>query len=151
MPSTWPYPTAVQDRLNLSLAELKSLLGITVDTQDALLQLRLDAAKEAADNFLNNHFRNADGEDLQIPTNVKLGVLEYIRENMAVSASVASSVSSGGVKREKRDRIEVEYFAPGESSSSSSRSAVSSPGNLSPAVRGYWLQYRREPGLAATG
>lgn len=147
MPSTWPYPTAVQDRLDLDLDELKSLLEITGSTQDAILQLRLDSAKEAADNFLNNHFRNAAGEDIPIPSNVKIGVVEYIRENMGLATTAATAVSAGGIKRERRDRIEVEYHAPGASSSSGS--SASTPDKLSPAVRGYWLQYRREPGLAA--
>lgn len=51
--------TAVQDRLELDLAELKTLLGIssTDDSCNQYLDLTLRAAKRAADNYLGNPFQ----------------------------------------------------------------------------------------------
>lgn len=55
--------TAVQDRLELDLIELKELLGITTTDADLYLELTLRAAKSAADQYLANPFL-AENEDL---------------------------------------------------------------------------------------
>jgi len=54
--------TAVQDRLELDLTELKTLLGISAsdDSCDQYLALTLRAAKSAADTYLNNPFQQVD-------------------------------------------------------------------------------------------
>lgn len=103
--------TAVQTRLVLDLTETKSLIGISVSTYDDILQIMLDSAKEAADNYMNNPFLNDDGTDGEIPSKVKLGVVRWVamefREGFP-SAPVTSGVA-GPLKRWKTAKEEEEY------------------------------------------
>lgn len=69
--------TAVQDRLALSVAEVKSYLKIEEDGEDADVAILLQSAKEKADDFLNNPFLNADGTEKDIPDTVKLWCMKY--------------------------------------------------------------------------
>lgn len=101
--------TAIQDRLVLTLADVKAYLGITVTDFDDRITLALSSVKRLADDFCNNPFHEmvqvdptfneyyeprhplndrSDGvPDLDadpvveepIPDQVKEGVLEYIR------------------------------------------------------------------------
>lgn len=70
--------TAVQDRLALTLEEVKAYLRIDADDEDALLEELAEAAKASADAFLNNPFTDSDGVDEPIPDDVKLWVLRRV-------------------------------------------------------------------------
>lgn len=69
---------AVKDRLNIDLAEVKAFLHIDGDNEDVVLQTLVDAAKEAADQFLNNPFTDKGGNPQPIPAPVKLWVLKRV-------------------------------------------------------------------------
>lgn len=109
-----PYPiTAVQDRLGLDLDGLKALLGITGDAENAVLQLWLDAALSAADEYLGNPFWQMERDEvtgrlvyvepvveLPIPASVKLGVVELVKGQRELP---------GGVLEQKTAKLTVKY------------------------------------------
>ena len=70
--------TAVTDRLTVTLAEAKAYLRVEHDAEDTLITGLVDAAKSAADAFLNNPFLKPDGTDASIPPDVKLWVLRRV-------------------------------------------------------------------------
>lgn len=74
--------TAVQDRLDLTLAELKTRLAITTDDLDGVIADVLDAAKVAADQYMNNPFQDSAGDDVPIPSSVRLGVVQWCRKRL---------------------------------------------------------------------
>lgn len=65
-------------------------------------QMLFDAALNDADEYLNNDFVDADGEDLEFPTLVKIGVYEWVK-----TSTQMPSVS--GLEREKVGDLEAEY------------------------------------------
>ena len=100
---------AIVDRLVIDDAvrdaELKPFLGIdAADTShDVLLDLFIVAAKEAADEFCNNLFEDAEGVELDIPSAVKVGVFQLI-------AHLFNTRTPGRiVTREKAGDLEVAY------------------------------------------
>lgn len=72
--------TAIQDRLTITLAEVKSFLKIDSDLTafDNILSTMIPASKEAADEYCQNDFLNDDGTDAAIPSSVKIWCLSWI-------------------------------------------------------------------------
>lgn len=70
--------TAIRERSVVDLATVKSYLGVTGTSDDALLTLWLAAAKRAADDYCINPFTDADGEEEAIAEPVELGILDYV-------------------------------------------------------------------------
>ena len=89
---------AVRDRLTVTLDEAKTWLRIDDDADDALLVALIDAAKEAADAYLNNPFTDAEGNPLPIPAAVKVWVLERVARlyERRAEAIASESVSGAG-------------------------------------------------------
>jgi hypothetical protein len=76
--------TAVQDRAFPSssddgLTKLKDYLRIPASdtSDDTVLELALESAKEQADQYLQNPFEDADGNAEDIPSQVEMGVLVH--------------------------------------------------------------------------
>lgn len=89
-------------------ADLKAAVG-PFQADDAVVQMMFDAAKDKADAYMQNPFTDADGEDLDIPPLVKVGVY-------ALTAQLLD-----GLSEERRDiesirnhAITVKYAKPGE-------------------------------------
>lgn len=73
-----PQPTAVTDRLTVTLDEAKGYLRVEHDAEDDLITTLISGAKAAADAFLNNPFTASDGTPMPIPDDVKLWVLRRV-------------------------------------------------------------------------
>lgn len=122
---------AVQDRSGITLAIVKARLGVSGTASDSVLKEILDAAQEAADDFLNNPFTSADGAELAIPAIVKRGVHALIKvwwelENGSGLENAASSVKEGDVQINFLD---------------------ASGRGVAPIQMQFWASYRLEPGL----
>lgn len=70
--------TAVYDRLDLTLDEVKEWLKVETSDDDQLIEDLLDSVKREADSFLQNPFEDEDGNPEDIPEDIKLGVLMKI-------------------------------------------------------------------------
>ena len=100
--------TAVQDRAfpgsgDDGLTELKKFLRMDPSdtSDDTILGLAIEAAKESADNYLGNAFEGSDGNDQAIPAQVELGVLVFAAtEAVRIEPEIASK--SGRDLQEQR-------------------------------------------------
>jgi hypothetical protein len=122
---------AVQERSGITLEIVKARLGVSGSASDVLLEEILDAALEAADDFLNNPFTGADGAELAIPAIVKRGVHALIKvwwelENGSGLENAASSVKEGDVQINFLD---------------------ASARGVAPIQTQFWASHRLEPGL----
>lgn len=68
--------TAVQDRSTTDLPQIKKWLGVNTDRHDEILEEVLQAAKEHADDHLNNPFRK-NGVNQAIPKRVELWIKKF--------------------------------------------------------------------------
>lgn len=72
---------AITNRYEYDPVEVKQWLRIDNDEEDKLLEMLFEAAKEAADTFINNDFYDEiTGLDQPIPPSVKVGVLKTVAE-----------------------------------------------------------------------
>lgn len=122
---------AVQDRSGITLAIVKARLGVSGSASDGVLEEILDAALEAADDFLNNPFTDADGAELAIPAIVKRGVHALIKvwwelENGTGLENAASSVKEGDVQ--------INFLGAADR-------------GVGPIQTQFWAAHRLEPGL----
>lgn len=69
--------TAVQDRSTTDLTSVKQWLGVNTSLHDDVLAEVLQAAKEKADDHLNNPFRRF-GVDQPIPKQVELWIKKFV-------------------------------------------------------------------------
>lgn len=118
---------AVVDRSSLELGDLKSYAYIPDDVtaDDTILTLALEAAKEAADDYCNNPFKDADGNTEAIPSIVEMGVLAF--------ASFEADRLSPGIASKRTDLLAESYHSVDEATD---------------ALRSkYWGAHRLSPGL----
>lgn len=125
---TFPI-TAVQDRLSLTLTQVKARIGVKGTDDDDYLTDVLAAALEAADAYMQNPFLQRDAEDdyesyldgpvtVAIPSRVKLGVIEWVRlyrnKSDRRQTSRTTEDLSEGLKSFKDAEREIEdtYWAP---------------------------------------
>ncbi len=96
---------AVVDRLTITLLEMKVLLGMdALDTSlDTSLALLIAAGKELADQYLNNPFLDADGDELPIPAAIKLGLVDFIQSELDRPPEGAVYVKTGDIAVRYRD------------------------------------------------
>lgn len=151
--------TAVQDRLDLDLAGVKSLLGVVESDWDALITLYLDAAKERADTYMNNPFTSSDGTELVIPSRVKLGVYEDVysqwcelvareRELLDVAADPGQGNELGKVVKGQTIRsIEREGETVTFHSVRDSKARSATPKTDAEIQREFYAAYRLIPGF----
>lgn len=124
-------PTAIQDRLVLSIDQVKDALDITGDSDDFLLNTSLAAAKIDADAYCNNPFEDDDGIELSIPETITIGVIFWIKTVLGIKDQ-----SSIGVTAEKAGDVS-RSFGVGLSGLIASN----------PQVRSYFEFHRLSPGL----
>ena len=122
---------AIVDRLVLTAAEAENWLGLSVGTGGTKLDLILAAAKEIADEFCNNPFVDADDVELAIPSAVKVGVLQLIKDTWD-----NNNIGNVDVKRRKAEGLEVEFMQK--------TSTINYMNNV---VQNYLIQYRLVPGF----
>lgn len=89
---------AVSERLDLPLWKVRAYLGINGKHEDPVLQIMLDAAKAAADDYMRCDFKDEAGNELPIPAPVALGVLKHIAHSYEhrTDGVVAQSVTGLG-------------------------------------------------------
>jgi uncharacterized phage protein (predicted DNA packaging) len=110
--------TAVYDRLIITLAEMKNYLRVSHDEDDDLIMDLVDAAKEDADNYLNNPFEDSDGEELPIPLAVKRWVMarvarQYERRVEGLSSEGISGLNSISWGKEEYAGVQQYRINPG--------------------------------------
>ena len=115
---------SVVDRLDVTIEELKDYMGIPAaeDGDVLFLTLMLDAAKEAADAFLNNSFESVDGDGVvtedPIPSMVKAGVLQWAAFNAArrdptITSRKASALAETYASKTEGDmNVRRTFWAP---------------------------------------
>ena len=90
---------AISDRLELSVDEVKSFLREYDDSKEVntLIKMLIEAAKQAADAYCNNPFLDENGEEMPIPTVIKLWCLKWIARNYERRASGLVSEQVSGI------------------------------------------------------
>lgn len=110
-----PRITAVQDRLQLNMAEVKAYLRVEHDEEDALLEELVKAVKTSADSYLNNPFTGASGAEEPIPDDVKVWVLRrvaYLYEQRLENVSGDTLAGVGEVDYGKVSSFDYTLFRP---------------------------------------
>lgn len=120
--------TRVQDDLPLDLDKLREITRID-GASDVELTLQFEAAKEAADEYLNNPFTDDEGNKEPIPSSVKLGVYAWVQAHL----SQFEQARTGGETSVSTDRLSVSYGTIEEQEQAIERR--------------YWSRYRHNPGL----
>ena len=132
--------TAIQDRLVLTLDEVKGYLGIDLLdlTQDDFLNFLMDVCKRSGDDYCLNPFLAADGvTELDIPPPVKLGVMVCIKFEFNQKDSDAGV--AGPIIMKKAGDLTERY---------SDKNAGDSASTVAPlGARRLWRQYRLVPGF----
>lgn len=93
---------AVAERLTITLEEAKAYFrvnGTLGDLEDAVITLCVDAAKSDADGYLQNDFKDDDGNNLPIPASIKMWVLKrahyhYVQRVGGVASESVSGIGS---------------------------------------------------------
>ncbi|MFA5379427.1 MAG: head-tail connector protein [Dehalococcoidia bacterium] len=111
-------PTAVYDRLIITLTEMKNYLRVSHEEDDEYIADLINAAKEDADNYLNNPFEDSEGEELDIPMTVKRWVMarvarQYERRVEGVSSESISGLNSIAWGKEEYSGIQQYRINPG--------------------------------------
>ena len=110
--------TAVYDRLTINLTEMKNYLRVSHEEDDELIIDLINAAKEDADNYLNNPFEDADGEELDIPSTIKRWVMgrvarQYERRIEGLSSEGISGLNTIAWGKEEYSGIALYRINPG--------------------------------------
>lgn len=111
-------PTAVYDRLIITLTEMKNYLRVSHEEDDEYIADLINAAKEDADNYLNNPFEDSEGEELDIPSTVKRWVMarvarQYERRVEGLSSESISGLNSITWGKEEYSAIQQYRINPG--------------------------------------
>jgi hypothetical protein len=88
---------AVADRLDVPIETLRQYLKVDDDSDDLVISDLFESAKHEADQFLNNPFLGADGEDQSIPPPVRTWVLKRLARDYARREDGLASDSATGV------------------------------------------------------
>jgi hypothetical protein len=111
---------AVESRSVVDLETLKSYMGIAADdgAHDLILGMMLAAGKQAADLYMNNRFLDANGDELDIPTLVEIGVMQWAsyharRKDPTIASKSAGALSESYVTiDDATDAIGRAHWAP---------------------------------------
>jgi hypothetical protein len=132
---------AIKDNISLTVAEIKSWLGLSGTTFDPLLTLVRSATLDLADEYCNNGFLDDDG-DVVIPDGVKLGVLQCIVAAwQQCPAAVAAGVNAANVSSRNVDGVSVSYGA----GSAGFFGVTDLMGGMGPMIRNALSAYRLMP------
>jgi uncharacterized phage protein (predicted DNA packaging) len=110
--------SAVYDRLIVTLVEMKNYLRVSHEEDDEYIADLINAAKEDADNYLNNPFEDSEGEELDIPATVKRWVMarvarQYERRVEGLSSESISGLNSIAWGKEEYSAIQQYRINPG--------------------------------------
>lgn len=110
--------SAVYGRLIVTLVEMKNYLRVSHEEDDEYIADLINAAKEDADNYLNNPFEDAEGEELDIPLTVKRWVMarvarQYERRAEGLSSESISGLNSIAWGKEEYSAIQQYRINPG--------------------------------------
>jgi hypothetical protein len=127
-----PY-TLVYDNSTVTLAEMKTDLGITDTSLDTKITAALAVAKRQADHFIQRE--EFFDETTDVPEDVEEGIRELVRSRIRGGGSLALT---GGVmaKRKKTGKVEIEYATP-------SVGTIGVDPTLAYVQMTYWAPYRR--------
>jgi hypothetical protein len=144
--------TALVDRPAMSLATLKTRLGVGVATYDTTLTRLLNSALYEGDKYVFSWFTEdgyETGTQIDIPETVLRGIVAYVAaEWLAAEPELASlfarvvrigSVAPANVSREQKGDVSISYASGGGSSTVSlgSTGLAQSPGLIAAAP--YWI------------
>lgn len=102
---------AIQERLVLDLDTVKNFVRAS-DADNEIIEFLVDAAKEEADNYCNNPFLSAYGEELPIPSAVKLWCLKWIARNYERRQSGLTSEQMSGLGSTSWGEVEFDELMP---------------------------------------
>lgn len=90
--------TAIMERSVVDLTAVKAHLRLPESdtSEDLILQLFLDGAKQAADGFCSNPFEDEDEEELPIPAFVEVWILRKVASLYTYRESVVSAQAMPG-------------------------------------------------------
>ena len=94
--------TAVSDRLDLS-TEDKSETEVLRDylrsdpADDMIVELIYEAVKKKADSYMKNDFTDDDGNELEIPADIKLWVMQMVARKYNRRANGTANESEEGI------------------------------------------------------
>jgi uncharacterized phage protein (predicted DNA packaging) len=104
--------SAVTERLELNLEDVKSFLRIVHNHEDGLISSMIDAARELADEYLNNPFRDATGANQAIPSVVKIWCMSIVADMFENRVNRLQSESQTGIGSQTwRDQIDYSMIA----------------------------------------
>ena len=69
--------SAVQDRLDIPIATLRDYMRAD-PVDDGIIEIIYEGVKAKADRYMKNDFTDGEGEELPIPADIKLWVLEMV-------------------------------------------------------------------------
>ena len=97
---------------------MKNYLRVSHEEDDEYIADLINAAKEDADNYLNNPFEDAEGEELDIPLTVKRWVMarvarQYERRVEGLSSESISGLNSIAWGKEEYSGIQQYRINPG--------------------------------------
>lgn len=112
-----PYTGPIVTRLIFTAAEIKDWLGLDVDPSlvTGTIAMLVKAAKQMADEYCNNPFKEGDGTEVPIPDAVKTGVLQVLTDlYQSWVEAKGGGTSTGIVVARKTGDMSVTYAKPGE-------------------------------------
>lgn len=114
-------------------AELKGYLRVTDASEDVTLQLWWESALELADTYLGDPFTR-DGQDLPIPSSIKLGLFELIR---VMRGELGADGRPFGVTAVRTGDLSESYAA-------GAVGGVTTAERLLEHAAGYWFPWRED-------
>lgn len=89
--------TAVTDRLQIPLEEVKAYFRVDTDLEDNIIEACVVAAKSEADIYLQNPFVDSGGNPLPIPASVKIWVLKRAHHHFLQRVGGVANESLQGI------------------------------------------------------
>lgn len=87
----------------MTVSDLRAWLRLNTNQFDTQLTLALDAAKAAADMYCNNPFLDASGNEMDIPADVEMWLLQYAARKFNLPEGAVSYESQQGRGVVRRD------------------------------------------------
>ena len=101
----------MENRINVSLDEVKSFLRIKSTDEDELLQALLDTAKEHIWNFLNNDFTETDSETGEVTYQ---DIPRTVEHAVKMLVAYLYEKRTPGIESEKTGELSVKWNLPVE-------------------------------------
>jgi hypothetical protein len=105
-------PTAIQDRSTITVSMAKTHMRVDGTVEDAIIRLYLSAAKARADAYCNNTFTDQLGNELDIPADVDVWVLQTVSKfynHRTVGVSMEKVEDLGEVKYHTLSDVDINF------------------------------------------